>query len=160
MKHPITRSSKKVLKFAHKLLKRINKSLFGTTAHVTKKTGKGAQKLLAKVGKLTKPLKLDNGAIQYTLKGVGKGFVIVTGATAGLVSGAGKVSENVLKSTKDLGVVVLDTTGQVVKKLTRGHVRIGGRKSRRKRRRKSRRKSRRKGKKSRRRRKRSRRRRR
>ena len=159
MKHPITRSSKKVLKFAHKLLKRINKSLFGTTAHVTRKTGKGAQKLLGNVGRLTKPLRLDNGAIQYTLKGVGKGFVIVTGATAGLVSGAGKVSENVLKSTKDLGVVILDTTGQVVKKLTRGHVRIGGRKSRRKRR-KSRRKSRRKGKKSRRRRKRSRRRRR
>ena len=159
MKHPITRSTKKVLKFAHKLLKKISKSLFGTTAHVTRKTGKGAQKLLGKVGRLTKPLRLDNGAIQYTLKGVGKGFVIVTGATAGLVSGAGKVSENVLKSTKDLGVVMLDTTGQVVKKLTRGHVKIGGRKSRRKRR-KSRRKSRRKGKKSRRRRKRSRRRRR
>jgi hypothetical protein len=162
MKHPVTRTSKKVLKFAHKLLAKTSKVLFGTTSHVTKKTGKGAAKLLGKVGKLTKPVRLDNGAIQYTLKGVGKGVVIITNAGAGLVNSAGHVVGTVLKGTKDLGVVLLDTTGKVISKASRGYVKLGGRKSRRRRRRKSRkrRKSRRKRKKSKRRRRRSRRRRR
>ncbi len=151
MKHPITRGSKKVLNYAHKLLKSTSKVLFGTTAHVARKSGKAAAKLLGKVGKLTKPVRLDNGAIQYTLKGVGKGVVIITGAAGKIVDGAGNVTTGILKGAKGLGVVVLDTTGQVIKKLSRGHIKIGGRKSRRKRRRK--------GKKSRRKRKRTRRRR-
>ena len=149
---PITRTSKKVLNYAHKLLKSTSKVLFGTTAHVTRKSGKAAAKLLGKVGKLSKPVRLDNGAIQYTLNGVGKGVVIVTGAAGKIVNSAGKVTNTVLKGAKGLGVVVLDTTGNVIKKLSRGHIKIGGRKSRRK--------CRRKGKKSRRKRKRTRRRRR
>lgn len=158
MKHPVTRTSKKILKFAHKLLNKTSKTLFGTTSHVTKKTGTGAAKLLGKVGKLSKPVRLDNGAIQYTLKGVGKGVVIVTNAGAGLVDSAGNVVSKVLNGTKNLGVVLLDTTGTVIKKLSRGYVKIGGKKSRRRLRKKSRksRKSRRKRKKSRRRRRRSR----
>lgn len=148
---PITRASKKVLNYAHKLLKSTSKVLFGTTAHVTRKSGKAAARLLGKVGKLTKPVRLDNGAIQYTFKGVGKGVVIITGAAGKIVNSAGKVTNAVLKGAKGLGVVVLDTTGTVFKKLSRGHIKIGGRKSRRKRRRK--------GKKSRRKRKRTRRRR-
>jgi len=147
MKHPVTRTSKKVLKFAHKLLAKTSKTLFGTTSHVTKKTGKAAATLLGKVGKLTKPVRLDNGAIQYTLKGVGKGVVIITNAGAGLVNSAGNVVSSVLKGTKDLGVVLLDTTGKVISKVSRGYVKIGGRKSRRRKSRKKR-KSRRKRKKS------------
>ena len=136
MKHPITRGSKKVLNYAHKLLKSTSKVLFGTTAHVTRKSGKSAAKLLGKVGKLTKPVRLDNGAIQYTLKGVGKGVVIITGAAGKIVDSAGNVTNAILKGAKGLGVVVLDTTGKVIKKLSRGHIKVGGRKSRRKRRRK------------------------
>ena len=74
----LTGNAKRVLRFAHKLLNKTSKTLFGTTSHVTKKTGKGAAKLLGKVGKLTKPVRLDNGAIQYTLQGTGKGIVIIT----------------------------------------------------------------------------------
>ena len=68
-----------------------------------------------------------------------------------VVNSAGNVTESLLKGAKGLGVVVLDTTGNVIKKLSRGYIKVGGRKSRRKRRRK--------GKKSRRKRKRTRRRR-
>ena len=153
MTHPVTGNAKKALKFAHKLLNKISKTLFGTTSHVTKKTGRGAANVLGKVGKLTKPVRLDNGAIQYTLKGTGKGIVIITNAAGNLVNSAGHVVGTALTGAKDLGVVLLDTTGTVIKKVSRGYVKIGGRKSRskrrksRKKRRKSRRKSR-KGKKS------------
>ena len=151
VKIAIASTAAKLINRVHKMFKLVNRGLFHGNAKVVKKTGTGAAKLLNKVGKLSKPVRLDNGAIQYTLKGVGKGVVIVTGAAGKVVDSAGNVTTGLLKGAKGLGVVVLDTTGQVIKKLSRGHIKIGGRKSRRKRRRK--------GKKSRRKRKRTRRRR-
>ena len=140
-RHFVSKSGKKALSVVHKLLKRVSKMVFGSTSKVIKKSGTGAKKILGKIGKLSKPLKLDNGAIQYTFNQGGKGIVIVTGATANLVNSAGKVSEKVLDSTKNLGVVVLTGTSNVISKLTRGAVKIGGKKSRKKKKSRRRRKS-------------------
>ena len=154
VKIPIASTATKLINRVHKMFKMINRGLFHNNAKVVKKTGKGAAKLLNKVGKLTKPVRLDNGAIQYTIKGASKGLVVVTG-TGGKILKKGGV--------KNLSVVLLKTSAGGLNKLTRGALDLrGGRKSRRKRRRKSkksrrkrkktRRKRRRKGKKSRRRR--------
>ena len=61
------------------MFQNVNKGLFHGNAKVVKKTGRGAAKVLNNIGKLTKPIKLDGGAIQYTLKGAGKGIVVITG---------------------------------------------------------------------------------
>jgi hypothetical protein len=145
------------------MFKMINRGLFHNNAKVVKKTGKGAAKLLNKVGKLTKPVRLDNGAIQYTIKGASKGLVVVTGTGGKIMKKGGDAIGSVVGGVKNLSVVLLKTSAGGLNKLTRGALDLrGGRKSRRKRRRKSkksrrkrkktRRKRRRKGKKSRRRR--------
>ncbi len=166
MKIPIARTATKVLNISNKMFQNVNKGLFHGNAKVTKKTGRGAAKLLNKIGKLTKPIKLDGGAIQYTLKGAGKGLIVITGTGGKIIKSGGDAIGATVGGVKNLGVTLLTTTAGATNKLTRGVIDLrGGRKSRRKRRsrrRKSRRgrKSRRKSKKSRRKRRRSRRRRR
>ena len=166
MKIPIARTGAAILNKTHSMFKHINKGLFHGNAKVVKKTGRGAAKILNNVGKLTKPIKLDGGAIQYTLKGAGKGIVVITGTGGKIIKSGGDAIGATVGGVKKLGVTLLKTTAGATNKLTRGVIDLrGGRKSRRKhrsRRRKSRRgrKSRRKSKKSRRKRRRTRRRRR
>jgi hypothetical protein len=163
VKIPIASTATKLINRVHKMFKMINRGLFHNNAKVVKKTGKGAAKLLNKVGKLTKPVRLDNGAIQYTIKGASKGLVVVTGTGGKILKKGGDAIGSVVGGVKNLSVVLLKTSAGGLNKLTRGALDLrGGRKSRRKRRRKSkksrrkrkktRRKRRRKGKKSRRRR--------
>jgi hypothetical protein len=163
VKIPIASAATKLINRVHKMFKMINRGLFHNNAKVVKKTGKGAAKLLNKVGKLTKPVRLDNGAIQYTIKGASKGLVVVTGTGGKIIKNGGDAIGSVVGGVKNLSVVLLKTSAGGLNKLTRGALDLrGGRKSRRKRRRKSkkssrkrkktRRKRRRKGKKSRRRR--------
>jgi len=163
VKIPIASTATKLINRVHKMFKMINRGLFHNNAKVVKKTGKGAAKLLNKVGKLTKPVRLDNGAIQYTIKGASKGLVVVTGTGGKIMKKGGDAIGSVVGGVKNLSVVLLKTSAGGLNKLTRGALDLrGGRKSRRKRRRKSkksrrkrkktRRKRRRKGKKSRRRR--------
>jgi len=162
VKIPIASTATKLINRVHKMFKMINRGLFHNNAKVVKKTGKGAAKLLNKVGKLTKPVRLDNGAIQYTIKGASKGLVVVTGTGGKIMKKGGDAIGSVVGGVKNLSVVLLKTSAGGLNKLTRGALDLrGGRKSRRKRRRKSkksrrkrkktRRKRRRKGKKSRRR---------
>ena len=128
----------------------INRGLFHNNAKVVKKSGKGAAKLLNKVGKLTKPVRLDNGAIQYSIKGASKGVVVVTGTGGKILKKGGDAIGSVVGGVKNLSVVILKTSAGGLNRLTRGALDFrGGRKSRRKRRRKSK-KSRRKRKKTRR----------
>ena len=163
VKIPIASTATKLINRVHKMFKMINRGLFHNNAKVVKKTGKGAAKLLNKVGKLSKPVRLDNGAIQYSIKGASKGLVVVTGTGGKILKKGGDAIGSVVGGVKNLSVVVLKTSAGSLNKLTRGVLDLrGGRKSRRKRRRKSkksrrkrkktRRKRRRKGKKSRRRR--------
>ena len=163
VKIPIASTATKLINRVHKMFKMINRGLFHNNAKVVKKTGKGAAKLLNKVGKLTKPVRLDNGAIQYSIKGASKGVVVVTGTGGKILKKGGDAIGSVVGGVKNLSVVILKTSAGGLNKLTRGALDLrGGRKSRRKRRRKSkksrrkrkktRRKRRRKGKKSRRRR--------
>ena len=166
MKIPIARTATKILNTSYKMFQNVNKGLFHGNAKVVKKTGRGAAKVLNNIGKLTKPIKLDGGAIQYTLKGAGKGIVVITGTGGKIIKSGGDAIGATVGGVKKLGVTLLKTSAGATNKLTRGVIDLrGGRKSRRKRRsrrRKSRRgrKSRRKSKKSRRRRRRTRRRRR
>ena len=163
VKIPIASTATKLINRVHKMFKMINRGLFHNNAKVVKKSGKGAAKLLNKVGKLTKPVRLDNGAIQYSIKGASKGVVVVTGTGGKILKKGGDAIGSVVGGVKNLSVVILKTSAGGLNKLTRGALDFrGGRKSRRKRRRKSkksrrkrkktRRKRRRKGKKSRRRR--------
>tara|TARA_Y100000389_G_scaffold191384_1_gene217501 strand:+ start:1758 stop:2261 length:504 start_codon:yes stop_codon:yes gene_type:complete len=163
VKIPIASTATKLINRVHKMFKMINRGLFHNNAKVVKKSGKGAAKLLNKVGKLSKPVRLDNGAIQYSIKGASKGLVVVTGTGGKILKKGGDAIGSVVGGVKNLSVVVLKTSAGSLNKLTRGVLDLrGGRKSRRKRRRKSkksrrkrkktRRKRRRKGKKSRRRR--------
>ena len=163
VKIPIASTATKLINRVHKMFKMINRGLFHNNAKVVKKSGKGAAKLLNKVGKLTKPVRLDNGAIQYSIKGASKGVVVVTGTGGKILKKGGDAIGSVVGGVKNLSVVILKTGAGGLNKLTRGALDLrGGRKSRRKRRRKSkksrrkrkktRRKRRRKGKKSRRRR--------
>lgn len=159
VKIPIASTATKLINRVHQMFKMINRGLFHGNAKVVKKTGNGAAKLLNKVGKLTKPVRLDNGAIQYTIKGASKGVVVVTGTGGKIIKKGGDAIGSVVGGVKNLSVVLLKTSAGGLNKLTRGVLDLrGGRKSRRKRRRKSRkrkrtrRKRRRKGKKSRRRR--------
>ena len=163
VKIPIASTATKLINRVHKMFKMINRGLFHNNAKVVKKSGKGAAKLLNKVGKLTKPVRLDNGAIQYSIKGASKGVVVVTGTGGKIIKKGGDAIGSVVGGVKNLSVVLLKTSAGGLNKLTRGALDFrGGRKSRRKRRRKSkksrrkrkktRRKRRRKGKKSRRRR--------
>tara|TARA_B110000003_G_scaffold103951_1_gene106103 strand:- start:9470 stop:9973 length:504 start_codon:yes stop_codon:yes gene_type:complete len=163
VKIPIASTATKLINRVHKMFKMINRGLFHNNAKVVKKSGKGAAKLLNKVGKLTKPVRLDNGAIQYSIKGASKGVVVVTGTGGKILKKGGDAIGSVVGGVKNLSVVILKTSAGGLNKLTRGALDLrGGRKSRRKRRRKSkksrrkrkktRRKRRRKGKKSRRRR--------
>lgn len=166
MKIPIAKTATKILNTSNKMFQQVNKGLFHGNAKVTKKTGTGAAKLLNKIGKLTNAIKLDGGAIQYTLKGAGKGLVVITGTGGKVIKSGGDAIGAAVGGVKKLGVTLITTTAGATNKLTRGVIDLrGGRKSRRKRRsrrRKSRRgrKSRRKSKKSRRKRRRTRRRRR
>lgn len=166
MRIPIASTASAVINKTHAMFKHINKGLFHGNAKVVKKTGKGAAKLLNKVGKLTKPIRLDNGAIQYTLQGAGKGLVVITGTGGKIIKSGGDAIGATVGGVKNLSVTLLKTTAGATKRLTRGVIDLrGGRKSRRKsrsRRRKSRRsrKSRRKSKRFRNKRRRSRRRRR
>ena len=89
MKIPIARTGAKILNVTNKMFQNVNRGLFHGNAKVTKKTGKGAAKLLNKIGKLTKPIKLDGGAIQYTLKGAGKGLVVITGTGGKVIKSGG-----------------------------------------------------------------------
>ena len=163
VKIAIASTATKLINRVHRMFKMINRGLFHGNAKVVKKTGKGAAKLLNKVGKLTKPVRLDNGAIQYTIKGASKGVVVVTGTGGKIIKKGGDAIGTVVGGVKNLSVVLLKTSAGGLNRLTRGALDFrGGRKSRRKRRRKSkksrrkrkktRRKRRRKGKKSRRRR--------
>ena len=163
VKIAIASTAAKLINRVHKMFKLVNRGLFHGNATVVKKTGKGAAKLLNKVGKLTKPVRLDNGAIQYSIKGASKGVVVVTGTGGKILKKGGDAIGSVVGGVKNLSVVILKTSAGGLNKLTRGALDLrGGRKSRRKRRRKSkksrrkrkktRRKRRRKGKKSRRRR--------
>ena len=163
VKIPIASTATKLINRFHQMFKMINRGLFHGNAKVVKKTGNGAAKLLNKVGKLTKPVRLDNGAIQYTIKGASKGVAVVTGTGGKIIKNGGDAIGSVVGGVKNLSVVLLKTSAGGINKLTRGVLDLrGGRKSRRKRRRKSkksrrkrkrtRRKRRRKGKKSRRRR--------
>ena len=163
VKIPIASTATKLINRVHKMFKMINRGLFHNNAKVVKKSGKGAAKLLNKVGKLTKPVRLDNGAIQYSIKGASKGVVVVTGTGGKILKKGGDAIGSVVGGVKNLSVVLLKTSAGGLNRLTRGALDLrGGRKSRRKRRRKSkksrrkrkktRRKRRRKGKKSRRRR--------
>ena len=163
VKIPIASTAAKLINRVHSMFKMINKGLFHGNAKVVKKTGRGAAKLLNKVGGLTKPVRLDNGAIQYTIKGATKGLVVVTGTGGKIIKNGCDAVGAVAGGVKNLSVVLLKTSAGGINKLTRGALDLrGGRKSRRKRRRKSkksrrkrkrtRRKRRRKGKKSRRRR--------
>jgi len=162
VKIPIASTATKLINRVHSMFKMVNRGLFHGNAKVVKKTGRGAAKLLNKVGKLSKPVRLDNGAIQYSLKGASKGVVVVTGTGGKIIKKGGDAIGSVVGGVKNLSVVVLKTSAGSLNKFTRGALDLrGGRKSRRKRRRKSkksrrkrkrtRRKRRRKGKKSRRR---------
>lgn len=160
MKIPIAKTATKILNTSNKMFQQVNKGLFHGNAKVTKKTGTGAAKLLNKIGKLTNAIKLDGGAIQYTLKGAGKGLVVITGTGGKVIKSGGDAIGAAVGGVKKLGVTLITTTAGATNKLTRGVIDLrGGRKSRRKRR-SRRRKSRRKSKKSRRKRRRTRRRRR
>ena len=143
MRIPIASTASAVINKTHTMFKHINKGLFHGNAKVVKKTGKGAAKLLNKVGKLTKPIRLDNGAIQYTLKGAGKGLVVITGTGGKIIKSGGDAIGATVGGVKNLSVTLLKTTAGATKRLTRGVIDLrGGRKSRRKsrsRRRKSRR---------------------
>ena len=150
VKIPIASTATKLINRVHKMFKMINRGLFHNNAKVVKKSGKGAAKLLNKVGKLTKPVRLDNGAIQYSIKGASKGVVVVTGTGGKILKKGGDAIGSVVGGVKNLSVVILKTSAGGLNKLTRGALDLrGGRKSRRKRRRKSK-KSRRKRKKTRR----------
>jgi len=149
MKIPIARTGTVILNKTHSMFKHINKGLFHGNAKVVKKTGKGAAKILNNIGKLTKPIKLDGGAIQYTLKGAGKGLVVITGTGGKIIKSGGDAIGATVGGVKKLGVTLLQTTAGATNKLTRGALDLrGGRKSRRKHR--SRRRKSRRGKKSRR----------
>ena len=138
VKIPIASTATKLINRVHKMFKMINRGLFHNSAKVVKKTGKGAAKLLNKVGKLTKPVRLDNGAIQYTIKGASKGLVVVTGTGGKILKKGGDAIGSVVGGVKNLSVVLLKTSAGGLNKLTRGALDLrGGRKSRRKRRRKS-----------------------
>ena len=150
VKIAIASTATKLINRVHRMFKMINRGLFHGNAKVVKKTGKGAAKLLNKVGKLTKPVRLDNGAIQYTIKGASKGVVVVTGTGGKIIKKGGDAIGTVVGGVKNLSVVLLKTSAGGLNRLTRGALDFrGGRKSRRKRRRKSK-KSRRKRKKTRR----------
>jgi len=150
VKIAIASTATKLINRVHRMFKMINRGLFHGNAKVMKKTGKGAAKLLNKVGKLTKPVRLDNGAIQYTIKGASKGVVVVTGTGGKIIKKGGDAIGTVVGGVKNLSVVLLKTSAGGLNRLTRGALDFrGGRKSRRKRRRKSK-KSRRKRKKTRR----------
>ena len=138
VKIPIASTATKLINRVHKMFKMINRGLFHNNAKVVKKTGKGAAKLLNKVGKLSKPVRLDNGAIQYSIKGASKGLVVVTGTGGKILKKGGDAIGSVVGGVKNLSVVVLKTSAGSLNKLTRGVLDLrGGRKSRRKRRRKS-----------------------
>ena len=137
VKIPIASTATKLINRVHKMFKMINRGLFHNNAKVVKKTGKGAAKLLNKVGKLSKPVRLDNGAIQYSIKGASKGLVVVTGTGGKILKKGGDAIGSVVGGVKNLSVVVLKTSAGSLNKLTRGVLDLrGGRKSRRKRRRK------------------------
>lgn len=149
MKIPIASTASAVINKTHSMFKHINKGLFHGNAKVVKKTGKGAAKLLNNIGKLTKPIRLDNGAIQYTLKGTGKGLVVIAGTGGKIIKSGGDAIGATVGGVKKLSVTLLKTSAGGVNKLTRGVIDLrGGRKSRRKRR--SRRRKSRRGRKSRR----------
>ena len=138
VKIPIASTATKLINRVHKMFKMINRGLFHNNAKVVKKSGKGAAKLLNKVGKLTKPVRLDNGAIQYSIKGASKGVVVVTGTGGKILKKGGDAIGSVVGGVKNLSVVILKTSAGGLNKLTRGALDLrGGRKSRRKRRRKS-----------------------
>jgi hypothetical protein len=151
VKIPIASTASKLINRVHRMFKMINRGLFHGNAKVVKKTGKGAAKLLNRVGKLTKPVRLDNGAIQYTIKGATKGLVVVTGTGGKILKKGGDAVGTVVGGVKNLSVVLLKTSAGGINKLTRGALDFrGGRKSRRKRRRRKSKKSRRKRKRTRR----------
>jgi len=151
VKIKIASTAIKLINRVHKMFKMVNRGLFHGNAKVVKKTGKGAAKLLNKVGKLSKPVRLDNGAIQYSLKGASKGVVVVTGTGGKIIKKGGDAIGSVVGGVKNLSVVILKTSAGGLNKLTRGALDFrGGRKSRRKRRRRKSKKSRRKRKRTRR----------
>ena len=144
VKIKIASTAIKLINRVHKMFKMVNRGLFHGNAKVVKKTGKGAAKLLNKVGKLSKPVRLDNGAIQYSLKGASKGVVVVTGTGGKIIKKGGDAIGSVVGGVKNLSVVLLKTSAGGLNKLTRGALDFrGGRKSRRKRRRRKGKKSRR-----------------